>query len=193
MKQSLTFIPTMRETPSDAEIRSHQLLLRAGFIRQTTSGIYSYLPFGKKVLSKIRKIIREEMDAIDAVEVLMPAMQHAELWQEIREMVQLRSRIISFKRPSYIESLLSERLMKKLSRHWYAMNLKSYKQLPLTMYQIQTEFRDEQRPRFGLLRSQITNEAPILSMHLKKVWMESEDLKQHIQIYLRDSVLISVL
>ena len=85
MKQSLTFIPTMREVPSDAEIRSHQLLLRAGFIRQNTSGIYSYLPLGKKVLDKVETIIREEMEAIDAVEVLMPALQQAELWQEPKD------------------------------------------------------------------------------------------------------------
>ena len=99
MKQSLTFIPTMREVPSDAEIKSHQLLLRAGFIRQNTSGIYSYLPLGKKVLDKIEKIIREEIEAIDAVEVLMPAMQQAELWQESVD-GNIRSRIIPFKRPS---------------------------------------------------------------------------------------------
>ena len=82
MKQSLTFIPTMREVPSDADVLSHQLLLRAGFIRQNTSGVYSFLPLGKKVLQNIEKIIREEMEAIDAVEVLMPALQQAELWQQ---------------------------------------------------------------------------------------------------------------
>lgn len=82
MKQSLTFIPTLRETPADADVKSHQLLLRAGFIRQNTSGIYSFLPLGKRVLQKVESIVREEMDAINGVEVLMPAMQQAELWQE---------------------------------------------------------------------------------------------------------------
>ena len=82
MKQSHTFIPTLRETPADADVKSHQLLLRAGFIRQNTSGIYSFLPLGKRVLQKVESIVREEMDAINGVEVLMPAMQQAELWQE---------------------------------------------------------------------------------------------------------------
>ena len=91
MKQSLTFIPTMREVPSDADIKSHQLLLRAGFIRQNTSGIYSYPSTWKKVLRKIETIIREEMEAIDAVEVLMPALQQAELWQETGRWYSLRS------------------------------------------------------------------------------------------------------
>ena len=151
MKQSLTFIPTMREVPSDAEIRSHQLLLRAGFIRQTTSGIYSYLPLGKKVLKKIEAIIREEMDAIDGVEVLMPAMQQAELWQESGRWQSYGSELFRMKDRHSREFALGathEEVIVSLVRD----ELKSYKQLPLTMYQIQTKFRDEQRPRFGLLR-----------------------------------------
>lgn len=82
MKQSLTFIPTLREVPADAEVKSHQLLLRAGFIRQNASGIYSYLPLARKVLAKIEQVIREELEAVNAQELLMPAMQSAELWQE---------------------------------------------------------------------------------------------------------------
>ena len=82
MKQSQTFIPTLKETPKDAEIKSHQLLLRAGYIRQVASGIYSFLPLGKKVLNKIENIVREEMNAAGAVEMLMPALQPAELWEE---------------------------------------------------------------------------------------------------------------
>ena len=100
MKQSRTFIPTMREVPSDADIKSHQLLLRAGFIRQNTSGIYSFLPLGKKVLQKIETIIREEMEAIEAVEVLMPAMQQAELWQETGRWYSLWTRTIQNERSS---------------------------------------------------------------------------------------------
>ena len=151
MKQSLTFIPTMRQIPSDAEIKSHQLLLRAGFIRQTTSGIYSYLPLGKRVLTKIEKIIREEMEAIDAVEVLMPAMQHAELWQESGRWENYGPELFRLKDRHKREFALGathEEVITSLVRD----QLKSYKQLPLTMYQIQTKFRDEQRPRFGLLR-----------------------------------------
>ena len=82
MKQSMTLIPTLREVPADAEIKSHQLLLRAGFMRQNASGVYSYLPLGKRVLQKVEKIVREEMDSAGAVELLMPALQQAELWQE---------------------------------------------------------------------------------------------------------------
>lgn len=82
MKQSMTLIPTLRENPADAEIRSHQLLLRAGYVRQNASGVYSYLPMAKRVLHNIEKIVREELDNIGAVELLMPALQPAELWQE---------------------------------------------------------------------------------------------------------------
>ncbi len=151
MKQSQTFIPTMREIPSDAEIRSHQLLLRAGFIRQTTSGIYSYLPLGIKVLRKIEAIIREEMNAIDGVEVLMPAMQQAELWQESGRWDSYGAELFRMKDRHSRDFALGathEEVIVSLVRD----ELKSYKQLPLTMYQIQTKFRDEQRPRFGLLR-----------------------------------------
>ena len=151
MKQSLTFIPTMREVPSDAEIRSHQLLLRAGFIRQTTSGIYSYLPLGKKVLNKIETIIREEMEAVDGVEVLMPAMQQAELWQESGRWQSYGDELFRMKDRHGRDFALGathEEVIVSMVRD----ELKSYKQLPLTMYQIQTKFRDEQRPRFGLLR-----------------------------------------
>ncbi len=151
MKQSVTFIPTMREVPSDAEIRSHQLLLRAGFIRQNTSGIYSYLPLGKKVLDKIEVIIREEMEAIDAVEVLMPAVQQAELWQETKRWYTYGPELFRLKDRHGREFALGathEEVITSLVRDV----VNSYKQLPLTMYQIQTKFRDEQRPRFGLLR-----------------------------------------
>lgn len=151
MKQSLTFIPTMREIPSDAEIRSHQLLLRAGFIRQTTSGVYSYLPLGKMVLKKIEAIIREEMDAIDGVEVLMPALQQAELWQESGRWQSYGPELFRMKdrhNRDFALGATHEEVIVSMVRD----ELKSYKQLPLTMYQIQTKFRDEQRPRFGLLR-----------------------------------------
>lgn len=151
MKQSRTFIPTMREVPADAEIRSQQLLLRAGFIRQTTSGIYSYLPLGKRVLDKIKAIIREEMEAIDGVEVLMPAMQQAELWQESGRWQSYGPELFRLKdrhNRDFALGATHEEVITSLVRG----ELKSYKQLPLTMYQIQTKFRDEQRPRFGLLR-----------------------------------------
>ncbi|MEK5039514.1 proline--tRNA ligase [Sporosarcina sp. FSL K6-3457] len=151
MKQSRTFIPTMREVPADADIKSHQLLLRAGFIRQNTSGIYSFLPLGKKVLQKIETIIREEMEAIDAVEVLMPAMQQAELWQETGRWSAYGPELFRLKDRHNREFALGathEEVITSLVRD----EVKSYKKLPLTMFQIQMKFRDEQRPRFGLLR-----------------------------------------
>ncbi|MEK5071093.1 proline--tRNA ligase [Sporosarcina sp. FSL K6-1508] len=151
MKQSRTFIPTMREVPSDADIKSHQLLLRAGFIRQNTSGIYSFLPLGKKVLQKIEAIIREEMEAVEAVEVFMPAMQQAELWQETGRWYSYGPelfRLTDRHKREFALGATHEEVITSLVRD----EVKSYKKLPLTMFQIQTKFRDEQRPRFGLLR-----------------------------------------
>lgn len=151
MKQSLTFIPTLREVPADAEIKSHQLLLRAGFMRQNASGIYSYLPLAKKVLQKIETIVREEMDATGAVELLMPALQQAELWQESGRWYTYGPELMRMKDRHEREFALGathEEVITSLVRD----EVKSYKRLPLSLYQIQTKFRDEKRPRFGLLR-----------------------------------------
>lgn len=151
MKQSLTFIPTLREVPSDAEVKSHQVLLRAGFIRQNASGIYSYLPLARKVLSKIEQVIREELEAINAQELLMPAMQSAELWQESGRWEKYGPELMRFKDRHNRDFALGpthEEVITTLVRD----EIKSYKKLPLTLYQIQTKFRDEKRPRFGLLR-----------------------------------------
>lgn len=151
MKQSLTFIPTLRETPADADVKSHQLLLRAGFIRQNTSGIYSFLPLGKRVLQKVESIVREEMDAINGVEVLMPAMQQAELWQETGRWYSYGPELMRLKdrhNRDFALGATHEEVITSLLRD----EIKSYKKLPLTLYQIQTKFRDEKRPRFGLLR-----------------------------------------
>ena len=141
----------MREVPSDADVKSHQLLLRAGFIRQNTSGIYSFLPLGKKVLQKVETIIREEMEAIEAVEVFMPAMQQAELWQETGRWYTYGPelfRMTDRHKREFALGATHEEVITSLVRD----EVKSYKKLPLTMFQIQTKFRDEQRPRFGLLR-----------------------------------------
>ncbi|MGE6753078.1 proline--tRNA ligase [Rossellomorea sp. NPDC071047] len=151
MKQRNTFIPTLRETPADAEIKSHQLLLRAGFIRQNASGIYSFLPLGNKVLKKVEEIVREELDAAGAVEMLMPALQPSELWKESGrwgtygpELMRMHDRHDR----EFALGATHEEVITSLVRD----EIKSYKRLPLTMYQIQTKFRDEKRPRFGLLR-----------------------------------------
>lgn len=151
MKQSRTFIPTMREIPSDAEVVSHQLLLRAGFIRQHMSGVYSYLPLAKKVLRKIENIIREEMDAIEAVEVLLPTLQQADLWKETGRWQAYGLELFRLTDRHDREMALGpthEEVITSLIRD----DVQSYKKLPLTVYQIQTKFRDEKRPRFGLLR-----------------------------------------
>ncbi|MED0703239.1 proline--tRNA ligase [Aeribacillus composti] len=151
MKQSQSYIPTMRENPADAEVKSHQLLLRAGYIRQTASGVYSYLPLAHRVLTKIENIIREEMNRIGAVELLMPALQQAELWQESGRWYSYGSELMRLKDRHERDFALGpthEEVITSLVKD----EIKSYKRLPLTLYQIQTKFRDEKRPRFGLLR-----------------------------------------
>lgn len=151
MKQTATFIPTLREIPADADVKSHQLLLRAGFIRQNTSGIYSFLPLGKRVLQKVENVIREEMEAVNSVEVFLPALQQAELWQETGrwysygdELMRLTDR----NNRAFALGATHEEVITSLLRD----EIKSYKKLPLNLFQIQSKFRDEKRPRFGLLR-----------------------------------------
>ncbi|EIV1992908.1 proline--tRNA ligase [Listeria monocytogenes] len=151
MRQTMTFIPTLKEVPADAEVKSHQLLLRAGFIRQTASGIYSYLPLATLMLRKIETIIREELEAIGAAELLMPALQPAELWQESGRWNDYGPELMRLKDRASRDFALGpthEEVITALLRD----EVKSYKRLPLTLYQIQTKFRDEKRSRFGLLR-----------------------------------------
>ncbi|WP_028611172.1 proline--tRNA ligase [Paenibacillus harenae] len=151
MRQSQLFLPTLREAPSEAEAVSHQLMLRAGLIRQLAAGIYTYLPLGRRVLRKLEQIVREEMDRAGAQEVLMPAMQPAELWRQSGrydiygpELVRLRDR----HNREFALGPTHEEVITSLVRG----EVSSYRQLPLTLYQIQTKFRDEKRPRYGLLR-----------------------------------------
>ncbi len=151
MKQSMTFIPTLREVPADADVKSHQLLLRAGYVRQTASGIYSFLPLGKKVLRKVEEIVREEMDNAGAAELLMPALQQSELWKESGRWATYGPELMRLNDRHDREFALGathEEVIMSLVRD----EIKSYKKLPLTLYQIQNKFRDEKRPRFGLLR-----------------------------------------
>lgn len=151
LKQSQLLIPTLREVPSDAEIVSHKLMIRAGLARQLASGIYSYLPLGLKVIQKIQTIVREEMNRAGAQEILMPAMQPAELWEESGrweaygpELVRLKDR----HERRFALGPTHEEVVSTLVRD----DVNSYKKLPLNLYQIQTKFRDEVRPRFGLIR-----------------------------------------
>lgn len=151
MKQSMMFIPTLREVPSDAEIRSHQFLLRAGFIKQVAAGVYTYLPLAKRSLHHIETIIREELNAIDGNELLMPALQPKELWDETGRWSVYGSELMRLTDRNSREFALGpthEEVITDVVRDY----LNSYKKLPLTVYQIQTKFRDEARPRFGLMR-----------------------------------------
>ena len=145
-------ITTLKETPSDAEITSHQLMLRAGMIRKLASGLYSWLPLGLRVMRKVENIVREEMDKCGALEVLMPAVQPSELWQESGRWEQYGPELLRFNDRHSREFCFGpthEEIITDLARK----ELSSYKQLPVTYYQIQTKFRDEVRPRFGVMRS----------------------------------------
>lgn len=181
MKQSKTFIPTLREVPADAEVKSHQLLLRAGFIRQNTSGVYSYLPLAKKILTKIETIVREEMDNIGSNEILMPTLQSAELWQESGrweaygpELMRLTDR----HNRQFALGPTHEEVVTSLIRD----ELKSYKKLPLTLYQVQTKFRDEKRPRFGLLRGREFIMKDAYSFHANEASLD-ETYQDMVQAY----------
>ncbi|MFH1777206.1 MAG: proline--tRNA ligase [Candidatus Omnitrophota bacterium] len=151
MHLSKTLMPTLKENPSDAETISHKLMLRAGLIRKLSSGVYSYLPLGLKVLKKVEKIVREEMDKAGALEVLLPALQPVELWQQTGRFETLGQDLISFVDRHGKRIVLGpthEEVITALVKN----EVSSYKQLPLIIYQIQTKFRDEVRPRFGVIR-----------------------------------------
>ncbi len=152
MRQNHFLSPTLRDIPSDAEVSSHQLMLRAGLIRQTAAGVYSFLPLGLKALKKVENIVRDEMDSAGAQEVLMPAIQPAELWQESGRWEAYGPELMRFYDRHNREFALGpthEEVITTLVRD----DVKSYKKLPMTLYQIQSKFRDERRPRFGVLRS----------------------------------------
>ncbi|HIJ40875.1 MAG TPA: proline--tRNA ligase [Deltaproteobacteria bacterium] len=151
MRFSNYFIPTQKEVPSDAEVISHQLMVRAGMIRKLTSGIYTYLPTGLRSIKKVEKIVREEMNRAGAVEILMPAVQPAELWQESGRWDYYGKELLRFKDRHNRDACMGpthEEVITDLVRK----EIHSYKQMPINFYQIQTKFRDEIRPRFGLMR-----------------------------------------
>lgn len=152
LRMSELYVPTLKEDPADADIASHRLLLRAGMIRKTASGVYSFLPLGQRVLAKVENIIREEMNAIGSQEIMMPALQPAEMWHESGRWNDYGPELMRLNDRHNREFCLGpthEELITALVRN----ELRSYKQLPLSLYQIQVKFRDEIRPRFGLLRS----------------------------------------
>lgn len=178
MRTSQYLIPTLKETPADAVVISHQLLLRAGMIRKLASGLYTWLPLGLRVLRKVEKIVREEMDAAGAHEVLMPAIQPAELWQESGRWEQYGPELLRIKDRHQREFCVGpthEEVITDLARN----ELNSYKQLPLNFYQIQTKFRDEIRPRFGLMRGREFLMKDAYSFHLNQESLQETYDRMH--------------
>ncbi|CAH1852421.1 proline--tRNA ligase [Convivina intestini] len=152
MKQSLLFMPTLREIPADAEVKSHQLLLKAGYIRPVAAGMFSYLPLAQRVLNKIEAIIREEMAAVNANEMSVPEVLPAELWERSGRYATYGPDLYKFQNRQNRNFILGP-THEETFTELMGSEIKSYKKLPLLVYQIQTKFRDENRPRFGLLRT----------------------------------------
>jgi prolyl-tRNA synthetase len=152
MRWTQTFIPTLKETPADAEIVSHKLLLRAGLIRKLTGGLYTFLPLGLRALHKIERIVREEMDRAGALEVLMPALQPPEIWQKsgrYESAADVLYKVRDRARKEWVLSPTAEEVITTLASN----EISSYRQMPVNFYQVSVKFRDEIRPRFGLMRA----------------------------------------
>ena len=152
MRWSLAYIPTLRETPAEAETISHRLMLRAGLVRKLSAGAYSYLPLGTRILLKVTRIIREEMTRAGGLEVLLPALQPADLWKRSGRYAQMGPEMVRFKDRHGKEMVLGP-THEEVITQLVAGELRSYRDLPKTLFQIQTKFRDEARPRFGVIRS----------------------------------------
>jgi prolyl-tRNA synthetase len=181
MRASRFHLVTTRETPADAEIASHQLMLRSGMIRKLTSGIYSWTPLGFRVLRKVENIVREEMDRAGYLEMLMPAIQPAELWQETGRWDDYGNLLLRITDRAGRESVFGpthEEVITDLARN----ELRSYKQLPITFYQIQTKFRDEIRPRFGVMRAREFLMKDAYSFHIDQASLE-ETYWQMYEVY----------
>ena len=151
MKSTQFLISTLKEAPADAEVASHKLMMRAGMIKKLGAGIYSYMPMGLRVIRKVEAIVREEMNRAGAIEISMPVVQPAELWQETGRFSKMGPELLRIKdrhERDYVVQPTSEEVVTDIARQ----EVKSYKQLPINLYQIQTKFRDERRPRFGLMR-----------------------------------------
>ena len=167
MRSSQYLLSTVKETPADAEVISHKLMLRAGMVRRVASGMYTYLPTGVRVLRKVEQIVREEMNKAGAIEVLMPMVQPAELWQESGRWDKMDAELLRFKdrhTRDYVLGPTHEEVITDLVRR----EITSYKQLPLNLYQIQTKFRDERRPRFGVMRAREFLMKDAYSFHLSQ-------------------------
>ena len=171
MRTSQYLLATQKETPADAEVISHQLMLRAGMIRKLASGLYTWLPSGLRVLNKISNIVREEMNKAGAIEVLMPVVQPADLWQESGRWDEYGPELLRVKdrhQRDFVLGPTHEEVITSLVRN----EISSYKQLPLNLYQIQTKFRDEVRPRFGIMRGREFTMKDAYSFHLEDSCLE---------------------
>jgi prolyl-tRNA synthetase len=175
MRASQFYISTLKEAPSDAEIVSHKLMIRAGFIKKLSAGIYNYMPMGLRVIRKIEAIIRDEMNRAGAVELSMPIVQPAELWQETGRFDKMGDELLRFKdrhQRDFVIQPTSEEVITDIVRQ----DLRSYRQLPRNLYQIQTKFRDERRPRFGIMRGREFTMKDAYSFHAN-----FEDLQREYQ------------
>src|SRR6185436_18993990 len=152
MRWTQTLIPTLKESPVEAEILSHKLLLRAGLLRKLAGGVYTFLPLGLRALRKVEQIVREEMDRAGAIEVLMPALQPPEIWQQSGRYESASGVLFKVRDSANREWLLGP-THEEVITQLVAAEINSYRQLPKNFYQIQVKFRDEIRPRFGLMRA----------------------------------------
>ncbi|MGF1791820.1 proline--tRNA ligase [Photobacterium profundum] len=178
MRTSNYLLSTLKETPNDAEVISHQLMLRAGMIRKLASGLYTWLPTGLRVLRKVENIVRQEIDNAGAVEILMPVVQPFELWEETGRSEKMGPELLRFtdrhSRP-FVLSPTAEEVVTSLVRN----EINSYKQLPLNLYQIQTKFRDERRPRFGVMRAREFSMMDAYSFDIDKEGLEKSYQAMH--------------
>ncbi|SQD78916.1 proline--tRNA ligase [Moritella yayanosii] len=178
MRSSNYLLSTLKETPNDAEVVSHQLMLRAGMVRRLASGLYTWLPTGLRVLRKVENIVREEMNKAGAVETLMPVVQPADLWQETGRIDQFGPELLRIKdrhNRSFVLGPTHEEVITDIARK----EINSYKQLPLTLYQIQTKFRDEVRPRFGVMRAREFIMKDAYSFHISDECLNETYNKMH--------------
>ncbi|MGY0217765.1 proline--tRNA ligase [Endozoicomonadaceae bacterium StTr2] len=178
MRTSQYLLSTLKETPSDAVVVSHQLMLRSGMIRKLASGLYTWMPMGLRVLRKVENIVREEMNRAGAMETLMPAVQPAELWQESGRWEQYGPELLRIKdrhNRDFVIGPTHEEVITDIVRN----EISSYKQLPMNLYQIQTKFRDEIRPRFGVMRGREFLMKDAYSFHLNHASLDEEYLNMH--------------
>src|SRR3954452_16363450 len=178
MKTSRFFIATQKEVPAEAEIVSHRLMLRASMIRRLSAGIYTWLPLGFRVMRKVERIVREEMNRAGALEMMMPVVQPAELWRESQRWDEYGPELLRFKdrhERDFVIQPTSEEVITELARG----ELKSYRRLPLHFFQIQTKFRDERRPRFGILRGREFVMKDGYSFHVDHADLEREYRNMH--------------